>query len=534
MKVRRLAGPMSAAVVAACFPGYASKVVPGSPTTEFVKGEKVEGKPKVELAVTGNALTAKAYNELTCYGSDVTSTPKLRKYERKGVDPYVGIGIGIASAALFGVTFASGICDPDDPRLFDFNKNEPGGGVSTSQTTCDLVTAGGTLIGFSGALAYGATSVKVLTTKPETEEMDAEQKSVPGTQPCGTAPIADVAIAITLKEDKTVAYAWTDKEGNANFDLTSLIDPSVKGGVAAAFAGDTANIMASTTEDQMSSKRPAGWAPISKLPPTGEAALTRAHFEIKEIDANIRRVTLQLKVKNKTNETPGLTPKVVNVRAKLSTRDNAAVNGRNVLWENLAAGAEEEKTITIDIPKGLPDPETFDVFLINNEGIALAKIVAKTGPEEAPKPPTPPAPSAETKAVVDKASGQILIYEQVKFATGKATIDPSSNALLDTIAKLLTENPDVARVRVEGHTDDKGVKASNDKLANDRAAAVVKYLTTNGKIDAKRLFAKGYGPGCPMVANDNDDNRAKNRRVEFVILGEKDDPKGVCRVQSKK
>jgi outer membrane protein OmpA-like peptidoglycan-associated protein len=370
----------------------------------------------------------------------------------------------------------------------------------------------------------------VLTTEPETEEMDAEQKSEPGTQPCGTAPIADTPIALTLKEDKTVAYAWTDADGNANFDLASLIDPSVKGGVQAAFAGDTATIMASATEEQIASKRPANWAPISKLPPTGEAAITRAHFEIKEIDKNIRRVTLDLKVKNNTNTTAGLTPKAVNVRAKLSTKDNAAVNGRNVIWENLAAGAEEEKTITIDIPKGLPDPVTFDVFLINNDGVVLAKAVAKTGPEEAPAPT--PAPNA--KAAVDKASGQIVVYEQVKFASGNAVIDPSSNALLDTIAKLLTENPDIARVRVEGHTDDKGVKATNDKLANDRAAAVVKYLTTTGKIDAKRLFAKGYGPGCPMVPNDNDDNRAKNRRVEFVILGEKDDPKGACRVQSKK
>lgn len=534
MKARRLAGPMSAAVFAACFPGYTSKVETGSPKTEFVKGEKREGKPKIEVSSSGNALTARAVSEITCYGSNVTTTPQSRVYERQGVDPFIGIGIGVVSAALFGVTFASGICDPDDPRLFDFNKDDVGGGISTSQTACDLVTAGGTLIGFSGALAYGATSVKVLTTKPENEEITPEQKSEAATQACGVEPLPNEPIVLLLKEDKALGYAWTDSEGNAKFDLSNLIDPSAKGGLQVAFAKDTATIMSSVTEDQLASQRPEGWAPLVKAPPTGEALITRAHYEIADVNADIRQLTLTVKVKNATKEVTGMTPKPVFVRAKLSSKDSPGVNGRTIIWDNLAIGAEEEKTITIDLPKALPDPGSFDVFLINKEGIALTKVTAKTGPEEPVKLPDPPKPSAETKAVVDKASGQILIYEQVKFANGKSTIDPASNGLLDIIARLLNENPDVKTVRIEGHTDDKGKPAANDKLSADRAGAVVKYLTTTGKVDAKRLFAKGYGAGCPMVANDNDENRAKNRRVEFVILGEKDDPKGACRVQSKK
>lgn len=536
MKARQLAGPMSAAVLAACFPGYTSKVETGSPKTEFVKGDKREGKPKIEVSSSGNALTARAVSEITCYGSNVTATPQTRVYERQGVDPFVGIGIGVVSAALFGVAFASGICDPDDPRLFDFNREEAGGGVSTSQTACDLVTAGGTLIGFSGALAYGATSVKVLTTKPENEELDPEQKSEAATQACGVEPLANEPIVLLLKDDKSLGYAWTDKDGNANFDLGSLIDPSARGGLQVAFARDTATIMSSVTEDQIASKRPEGWAPVIKAPQTGEAIITRAHYEITDVNEDMRRLTLSVKVKNMTKDVAALTPGPVFVRAKLSSKDSPGVNGRTIIWDGLAVSTEEEKTITIDLPKALPDPGSFEIFLINKEGVPLTKVIAKTGPEEPVKPPEPPKPSAENKAVVDKASGQILIYEQVKFANNKSTIDPSSHALLDVIARLLTENPDVTRVRIEGHTDDKGVKTANEKLANDRAAAVVKYLTTTSlaKIDAKRLFAKGYGPGCPMVANDSDENRAKNRRVEFVILGDADDPKGACRVQSKK
>jgi len=536
MKARHLAGPMSAAVFAACFPGYSSKVIAGSPKTEFVKGEKREGKPRIEVSSSGNALTARAVSEITCYGSNVTTTPQTRKYDRQGVDPLIGIGIGVASAALFGFTFASGICDPDDPRLFDFNKTEPGGGISTSQGACDLVTAGGTLIGFSGTLAYGATSVKVLTTKPEDEELSPEQKSDPSTQACGVEPLANEPIVLISKEDKTIGYSWTDKDGNATFDLSSLIDPSAKGGAQIAFAKDTATTMASLTEEQLSSKRPDGWAPLQKLPSTGEATITRAHYDIEDAkdNAEVRRLKLSVKVKNTTSV--GGSPKLVSVRAKLASKDSAGVNGRTIIWENLSIDGEEEKTITIDLPKAFPDPNAFDLYLITKEGIVLTKVTAQTGPEATIPVVTPTAIklSAENKAIVDNASGQILIFEQIKFAAAKATIDAASNAQLDAIAKVLNDNPNIKVVRVEGHTDDKGVAATNDKLAADRAAAVVKYLTTTGKVDAKRLFAKGYGSGCPMVANDTDDNRAKNRRIEFAILGEKDDPKGACRFNSKK
>jgi outer membrane protein OmpA-like peptidoglycan-associated protein len=537
MKARHLAGPMSAAVFAACFPGYTSKVISGSPKTEFVKGEKREGKPRIEVSLSGNALTARAVSEITCYGSKVTTTPQTRKYDRQGVDPLIGIGIGVASAALFGFTFASGICDPDDPRLFDFNKNEPGGGISTSQGACDLVTAGGTLIGFSGTLAYGATSVKVLTTKPEDEELSPEQKSDPETQACGSEPLPNEPIVLILKEDKTIGYSWTDKDGNATFDLSSLVDPSAKGGVQIAFAKDTATTMASITEEQLASKRPDGWAPLQlKVPSTGEAMITRAHYEIADAkdNADVRRLALSVKVKNTTSA--GGSPRPVSVRVKLASKDSAGINARTIIWENLSIDGEEEKTITIDLPKAFADPNAFDLYLITKEGVVLTKVAAQTGPEAATPIVTPTAIklSAENKAVLDKASGQILTFEQIKFAAAKATIDATSNAQLDAIAKVLNENPDIKVVRVEGHTDDKGVAATNDKLAADRAAAVVKYLTTTGKVDAKRLFAKGYGSSCPMVANDTDDNRAKNRRIEFAILGEKDDPKGACRFNSKK
>ncbi len=72
-------------------------------------------------------------------------------------------------------------------------------------------------------------------------------------------------------------------------------------------------------------------------------------------------------------------------------------------------------------------------------------------------------------------------------------------------------------VEISAHTDDKGSDEYNTKLSQHRAESVVRFLTLKG-INKDRMLAKGYGESVPSVPNDSDDNRAKNRRVEFKIL----------------
>ena len=90
---------------------------------------------------------------------------------------------------------------------------------------------------------------------------------------------------------------------------------------------------------------------------------------------------------------------------------------------------------------------------------------------------------------------------------------------MDEIVTLLKEHPNVI-VEIQGHTDDVGSEAFNLKLSQKRAEAVRQYLIDHG-IEPDRLIAKGYGESKPLVPNTSPENRAKNRRVEFVILGEK-------------
>ncbi|WP_437969481.1 OmpA family protein [Sorangium sp. So ce260] len=111
---------------------------------------------------------------------------------------------------------------------------------------------------------------------------------------------------------------------------------------------------------------------------------------------------------------------------------------------------------------------------------------------------------------------QIVILQQVQFPTGRAEIEPESFELLSEVAAVLEEHPEIARVAVDGHTDNQGTDQANLRLSQRRALAVVAWLTAHG-IDARRLEARGFGPRRPIADNRTPDGRARNRRVEFQI-----------------
>jgi len=119
--------------------------------------------------------------------------------------------------------------------------------------------------------------------------------------------------------------------------------------------------------------------------------------------------------------------------------------------------------------------------------------------------------------VTDK---EIIILEQVQFDTGRAKIKAASDPLLDSVAEVLKEHPEILKLEVQGHTDNKGSKQLNAKLSDDRAKAVKDALTKRG-VDTARLTSKGYGPDVPIADNATEEGRAKNRRVQFVVLEKK-------------
>ena len=108
--------------------------------------------------------------------------------------------------------------------------------------------------------------------------------------------------------------------------------------------------------------------------------------------------------------------------------------------------------------------------------------------------------------------GHVALY--INFDTGKATIRPDSQPVIDQVAEMLQSNPGL-KLNVEGHTDSVGSPASNKALSENRAKAVVAALAAKG-IDGKRLTAVGWGQDKPVADYLTEEGRAKNRRVELV------------------
>jgi outer membrane protein OmpA-like peptidoglycan-associated protein len=112
---------------------------------------------------------------------------------------------------------------------------------------------------------------------------------------------------------------------------------------------------------------------------------------------------------------------------------------------------------------------------------------------------------------------EVKLLKQVNFAHDSAEILDDSKALLSEIAGIMKENMAIRRVEVQGHTDNTGSGRYNLMLSQQRAEAVVEGLIRLG-VDAARMTARGYGAERPLAPNVSDANRAKNRRVQIVIL----------------
>ena len=109
-----------------------------------------------------------------------------------------------------------------------------------------------------------------------------------------------------------------------------------------------------------------------------------------------------------------------------------------------------------------------------------------------------------------------FVLEDCNFETGKSTLLPESFAVIDELVAYLNRKDD-EKIELGGHTDNVGSAASNLKLSQDRANAVMAYLVSKG-IDPARLTAKGYGMTKPIANNKTADGRAQNRRTEVKIL----------------
>ena len=145
-------------------------------------------------------------------------------------------------------------------------------------------------------------------------------------------------------------------------------------------------------------------------------------------------------------------------------------------------------------------------YLSNNAGASL-NVLQETDFEQ-----------TITKVTADEIAedltknGKSILY--INFDVDQAKITQEGDEIVTEIANALKKD-NALKISIEGHTDNSGDAKHNKKLSNDRANAVMQKLITLG-IDKTRLSAIGYGAEKPLVANDTEENKAKNRRVELV------------------
>lgn len=124
-------------------------------------------------------------------------------------------------------------------------------------------------------------------------------------------------------------------------------------------------------------------------------------------------------------------------------------------------------------------------------------------------------PQPKKKLVMIKES-RIGTLQQVHFAPGKSKILADSDNLLQQVVDAIVQH-NIKRIRIEGHTDNLGGRQFNQKLSEERAAAVAAFLKRAG-IEESRLESAGFGDTRPVAPNITAHGREFNRRVEFIIL----------------
>lgn len=178
-----------------------------------------------------------------------------------------------------------------------------------------------------------------------------------------------------------------------------------------------------------------------------------------------------------------------------------------ILDENDACPDEPGEPNDDPQKNGCPPPSDRDGDTIVDSEDACPEVPGEANDE----------PSKNGCPLAKVEQGQIIILERVEFETDSAKLLTDSDTILNAVLRVLQEHSEIAKVSIEGHTDNRGSVAHNLRLSKRRAAAVLDWLVNRG-IDEGRLQSQGFGLKRPIDTNETAEGRQNNRRVEFHIL----------------
>jgi outer membrane protein OmpA-like peptidoglycan-associated protein/opacity protein-like surface antigen len=229
-----------------------------------------------------------------------------------------------------------------------------------------------------------------------------------------------------------------------------------------------------------------------------------------------------------------------------STPKGARVDAKGCTTDSDGDGVVDGIDKCADTPKGAKVDATGCVLDADKDGVgdgldqcpntpAGAKVDTKGCPTDADGDGvpdgidacanTPTGVKVDTKGCPERTAAQQQLIDTGKFSTtdvtfdtGKATLKPSSHAILNEIGAVLNAVPAV-KMEIGGYTDNTGSLKTNNTLSAARAQAVKDYLTSNfSAIIPANITTRGYGPSNPIAPNTTAAGRAQNRRVEFKVL----------------
>jgi outer membrane protein OmpA-like peptidoglycan-associated protein len=133
---------------------------------------------------------------------------------------------------------------------------------------------------------------------------------------------------------------------------------------------------------------------------------------------------------------------------------------------------------------------------------------------------------SQAKTIIDPTQGEVFVNPSndivlrlftLSFAAGKSEITDQHLALLEKVKQIIALFPE-SKLVVEGHTDDRGDATANTQLSEKRAFAVMQYLRQAMSIPSDRIRAIGYGSEKPIAPQSTPEGRAKNRRIDILIM----------------
>lgn len=167
--------------------------------------------------------------------------------------------------------------------------------------------------------------------------------------------------------------------------------------------------------------------------------------------------------------------------------------------------------------------EAANVSIVPSTSLSFDFLFARNTASGAPTPAAaaPASTALEPTGNLDveacKGRFEILSRAQsIYFTPGSAALDDKSLPFLASLADIVTRCPGMT-IEVAGHTDSDGSESANQRLSERRAASVAAYLVKGG-IDAHRILSVGYGETLPLAPNDTAKGKARNRRIEFVVV----------------